>query len=78
MQPVVKALRGLFDVCSAAVASAPGKKREMEDNSKRLGGLFWRLNKGDVTSSVAASLTQLAAALESRDFATASQIQVSW
>lgn len=25
----------------------PGKKREVEDSSKKLGALFWRMNKGE-------------------------------
>lgn len=76
LQGVVKAIRTLYDTCAAAVAAQPGKKREMEDNAKRLGNLFWKLNKNDVSQSVANSLIQLAAALNARDVAAATQIQV--
>ncbi|KAK9829202.1 hypothetical protein WJX72_004462 [[Myrmecia] bisecta] len=49
LRPVVKSLGGLFSYCAATArvspaSQAPGKKREMEDNSKRLGQLFWKLN----------------------------------
>lgn len=48
----------------------------MDDNSKRLGALFWRLNEGQVSPHVAAKLLQLCAALAQGDYAGATQIQV--
>lgn len=41
MQPVVAALKQLFSGVAAAQAGQHGKKREMDDNSRRLGMLFW-------------------------------------
>ena len=46
MQPVVASLRALVEACGAAMAAQPAKRREAEDNAKRVGGLFWRLNAG--------------------------------
>ena len=76
MQPVVASLKALVQTCSAAVAGQPAKRREAEDNSKRVGGLFWRLNAGQVSAPVQAQLVALARALDAGDLATASQIQV--
>ena len=46
-QPIVRSLGALFKACSAAPQmQAPGKKRENEDNSRRLGQLFWKLGAG--------------------------------
>jgi len=33
-------------VCEAGAGAHPGKKREVEDSSKKLGALFWKMNKG--------------------------------
>lgn len=68
-------LGGLFQACGAA-AGQPGRKREMDDNSKRLAALFWRLNKGDVSEPVAGALLQLSAALGEGNYALAAHIQV--
>ncbi|KAK9829183.1 hypothetical protein WJX72_004364 [[Myrmecia] bisecta] len=77
LRAVVKSLGGLFSYCAGAPASqAPGKKREMEDNSKRLGQLFWKLNSRDVSPGVQQKLLQLCAALDAGDFNTASHVQV--
>jgi hypothetical protein len=76
MQAVIYSLRGLVQACAAGLAGVPAKKREMEDNSKRVGGLFWRLNARQVSAPVCAALRQLAAALDAGDLAAASQIQV--
>lgn len=76
MQPAVSALRTLVQECAAALASAPGKKREIEDNSKRIGALFWRLNAGDVSPEVQAKLLEIAAALSAADYGAVHAIQV--
>jgi protein transport protein SEC31 len=47
----------------------------MDDNSKRLGALLWRLNEGGVSPHVAAKLLQLCAALDAGNYAGAAQIQ---
>lgn len=76
MQPVVASLRALVEACGAAMAAQPAKRREAEDNAKRVGGLFWRLNAGQVSAPVQAQLAALARALDAGDLGTASQIQV--
>ena len=48
----------------------------MEDNSKRLGNLFWSLNKGDVSPSVSAKLQLLQQALDAGDLQYANNLQV--
>ena len=73
---IVTSLTNLFNSCAAAVASQPAKKREMDDSSKRLGALFWKLNAGDVSPSVAGKLLQMAQALDAGEIATAMQINV--
>lgn len=74
MKPVVAALRALVQEVAAALG--PAKKREAEDNSRRIGVLFWRINAGEVSPGVQAQLQQLAAALSAGDVATAQSIQV--
>lgn len=73
MKGVESAIRRLFEVCSAA---APNKAREMADNSKRLGGLLWRMNIGDFSPRVTDHLKQLGAALNANDIAGATAIQL--
>lgn len=54
----------------------PPKKREIEDNSRKLGALFLKLNNGHISKNVAEKLAQLCQALDKDDFNTALQIQV--
>jgi len=74
-KPIVTSLGSLYAACVPA-ALQPGRKREMDDNSKRLGGLFWRLNNGDVSDDVIAQLKALCGALDERNYPHAAQIQV--
>jgi len=48
-------------LCLAPLAA---RKREMDDNSRRLGGLFWKLNEGQVAQHVVAKVMQMCAALD--------------
>jgi protein transport protein SEC31 len=48
----------------------------MDDNSKRLGGLFWKLNGGQVSQHVVAKLLQLCAALDQGNWGGATHVQV--
>jgi len=73
MKGVETGIRHLFDTCAAA---APSKAREMADNSKRLGGLLWRLNAGEVSPRVAGHLKNLGAALSHNDIPGATAIQL--
>lgn len=52
------------------------KKREMDDNSKKIGQLLWRLNAGEVSAGVVPKLMQLCQAIDSADWHTANHIQV--
>lgn len=61
----------------APAAAAGPKKKEMDDNSKRLGQLFWKLNAQQVSDGVVGKLQQLCAALDAGDYATASHIQIN-
>ncbi len=36
-----------LQACEAAAGAHPGKRREVEDSSKKLGALFWKMNKGE-------------------------------
>ena len=74
---VVQSLRALYDACSAASGAQPAKRKEMEDGSKRLGTLLWKLNAGEVSQSVVSKLVALASALDVADFAQAQNIQMA-
>ncbi|KAH6759783.1 transducin family protein / WD-40 repeat family protein [Perilla frutescens var. frutescens] len=78
-KPVIATLTRLFNETSEALGGAranPAKKREIEDNSKKLGALFAKLNSGDISKNAAEKLVQLCHALDNGDFGTALQIQV--
>jgi protein transport protein SEC31 len=80
LRPVILTLTRLFDETSRAVGGPqanPSKKREIDDNSKKIGALFLKLNGGDISPSVASKLVQLCLALDNGDFASALQLQVS-
>ncbi|KAL4425258.1 hypothetical protein ABPG75_009274 [Micractinium tetrahymenae] len=77
LRPVVNSLTNLYKVCEMGAGGHPGKKREVEDSSKKLGALFWRMNRGEVSQSVAGKLLQLCQALDAGDFVTATHLQVS-
>ncbi|VFQ59373.1 unnamed protein product [Cuscuta campestris] len=76
---VVTTLTRLFNETSEALGGSkanPAKRHEIEENSKRLGALFAKLNSGDISKSAAEKLVQLCCALDNRDFGTALKIQV--
>nr|KYP67966.1 Protein transport protein SEC31 [Cajanus cajan] len=78
-KPIVTTLTRLFNETSEALGGSranPAKRREIEDNSKRLGGLFSKLNSGDISKNASDKLLQLCQALDNGDFGTALQIQV--
>ncbi|KAL2478333.1 Protein transport protein SEC31-like protein B [Forsythia ovata] len=78
-KPVIATLTQLFNETSAALGGPlanSAKKREIEDNSKKLGALFAKLNSGDISKNAAEKLVQLYQALDNGDFSTALQIQV--
>lgn len=79
-RPVITTLTRLFNETSEALGGSranPAKKREIEDNSKKFGSLFKKLNSGDISKNAGEKLVQLCQALDRGDFSTALQIQVS-
>ncbi|KAK2080829.1 hypothetical protein QBZ16_000683 [Prototheca wickerhamii] len=72
LQPVIRSLAALYSTCEAAPAA-----RELEDASRRLGLLAWRLSQGGVSDSVASKLQALAAALDAGDVAGATRVQAA-
>ncbi|KAK4794174.1 hypothetical protein SAY86_012168 [Trapa natans] len=78
-KPVIVTLTRLFNETSEVQGGArvnPAKKREIEDNSRKIGDLFAKLNNGDISRNAADKLIQLCQALDNRDFSSALQIQV--
>mgnify|MGYP004705756603 CR=1 FL=1 len=78
-KPVIATLTRLFNETSEALGGSratAGKRREIEDNSRKLGALFMKLNSGDISKNAAEKLIQLCQALDNGDFSTALQIQV--
>ena len=73
---VVTSLMALYTACTSAAAGNPAKKRELDDSSKRLGALLWRLNKREVTPSVLSKLQALCGALNRGDFAAVNALVV--
>ncbi|KAF5180814.1 transport protein SEC31-like protein, partial [Thalictrum thalictroides] len=76
---VVTTLTKLFNETSEALGGSranPGRKREIDDNSRKIGALFAKLNSGDISKNAADKLVQLCHALDMGDFGTALQLQV--
>ncbi|KAL8227828.1 hypothetical protein R6Q57_015412 [Mikania cordata] len=76
---VIGTLTRLFNETSDALGGSnavPAKRREIEDNSKKIGALFAKLNSGDISKNAAEKLVQLCQSLDRGDFATALKIQV--
>ncbi|KAJ9563459.1 hypothetical protein OSB04_008619 [Centaurea solstitialis] len=76
---VIGTLTRLFNETSEALGGAnavPAKKREIDDNSKKIGALFAKLNSGDISKNAGEKLVQLCQSLDRGDFATALKIQV--
>jgi protein transport protein SEC31 len=80
LKPVVSTLTRLFDETSAFLGGArapPAKKREIEDNSRKLGALFVKLNSADLSANASTKLGQLCQAINAGDYTSAMQIQVA-
>ncbi|KAI3739174.1 hypothetical protein L2E82_29571 [Cichorium intybus] len=76
---VIGTLTKLFNETSEALGGSravPAKKREIDDNSKKLGALFVKLNNSDISKNAGEKLVQLCQALNRGDFPTALKIQV--
>lgn len=76
---MIATLTRLYNETSEAIGGPhanASKKREIEDNSRKIGSLFAKLNSGDISPNAASKLVQLCQALDSGDYATALHIQV--
>ncbi|XP_010938544.1 protein transport protein SEC31 homolog B isoform X1 [Elaeis guineensis] len=79
LRPVITTLTKLYHETSEALGGSranPSKKREIEDNSRKIGALFSKLNSGDISPNAASKLGQLCQALDGGDYAGALHIQV--
>ncbi|CAM8961850.1 unnamed protein product [Rhodiola kirilowii] len=78
-KPVISTLSRLFNETSEALGGSranPAKRREIEDNSKKIGWLFANLNSGNISQNASLKLVELCQALDNGDFMKALQIQV--
>ncbi|KAI3683014.1 hypothetical protein L1987_83469 [Smallanthus sonchifolius] len=78
-RPVIGTLTRLFNETSEALGGShavPAMKREIDDNSKKIGALFVKLNNNDISKNAAEKLIQLSQALDRGDFPRALKIQV--
>ncbi|KAM0954325.1 putative transcription factor WD40-like family [Dioscorea sansibarensis] len=77
LKPVITTLTKPYHETSEALAGAnPSKKRQIEDNSKKIGSLFAKINSGDISSDAASKLCELCHSLDSGDFESALRTQV--
>ncbi|XP_020585788.1 protein transport protein SEC31 homolog B isoform X2 [Phalaenopsis equestris] len=79
LRPVILTLTRLYHETSEALGGQranPAKKREIEDNSRKIGALFAKLNTGDISPNASSKLRQLCQALDTGDFTSALHIQV--
>jgi len=74
--PIVNSFRSLYQAGEQVAATQPARKRELDDASKKLGALVWKMNEGTVSDSVTSKLLSLAAALDAYDYAGAAHVQV--
>ncbi|XP_057522031.1 protein transport protein SEC31 homolog B-like isoform X3 [Amaranthus tricolor] len=78
LKPVVATLTRLYNETSEALGGARAnalKKKEIDDNSRKLGALFTNLNTGNISKNAAEKLVQLCQAVDNGDYSTALQIQ---
>ncbi|XP_047340406.1 protein transport protein SEC31 homolog B-like [Impatiens glandulifera] len=76
---VVITLTRLFNETSEVLGGSravPAKKREIEDNSRKIGALYAKLNSGDLSKNASEKLVQICQALDNGDFNAALQVQV--
>ncbi|KAG7592190.1 WD40 repeat [Arabidopsis thaliana x Arabidopsis arenosa] len=80
-KPIVATLTRLFketfEPLGGYSRATPAEKRKVEDNSRKLGALFLKLNSGDISKNAVEKLTQLCQALDQNDLGAALQIQVA-
>lgn len=74
MRPVVDSLTDLYYDFYNDNDTQP---REAEDTSKRIGALFWKLNRGEVSQGVCEKLRHLCQALDAGDSETATRLRIA-
>ncbi|WPT11630.1 Protein transport protein SEC31-like protein B [Picochlorum sp. SENEW3] len=74
--PIVSSFRSLYQAGEQFATTQPARKRELDDASKKLGSLIWKMNEGNVSESVTSKLLQLAASLDAYDYPGAAHVQV--
>jgi protein transport protein SEC31 len=77
LRGAARALRTLADAAVASAAGAPGKKREADDSTRRVGAMLWKLNAGEVSAEVGAQLAALGAAVDACDWGAAAAAHAS-
>ncbi|XP_010459526.1 PREDICTED: protein transport protein SEC31 homolog A-like [Camelina sativa] len=73
---LTRLFREIYEPLGGNSRANPTKKREIENNSRKLGTLFVKLNNGDISKNAAEKLAHLCQALDKHDFGAALQIQV--
>lgn len=76
LRPVSTSLINLYQACESFAGAHPGKRKELDDASKKLGALLWKLNKGEVSPGVAGKLQQMCGALDMGDFGSVGHLLV--
>ncbi|XP_068661823.1 protein transport protein SEC31 homolog B-like isoform X1 [Aristolochia californica] len=79
LKPVIATLTRLYHETTEILggpAAGVAKKREIDDNSKKIGALFAKLNSRDISPNAVSKLSQLCQALDAGDFSSALHIQV--
>jgi len=76
LRPVATSLVNLYQACESLAGAHPAKRRELDDASKKIGALLWKLNEGEISPSVGGKLQQMCAALDIGDYPTVGHVQV--
>ena len=74
---LITAIMCFFCVVERRRGAHPARRREVEDSSKRLAVLLWKLNRQDVSSSALGKLAHMCAALDANDVASAVNAQIA-
>ena len=75
-QVIMSVLREMVQGFITRAGSHPGRKREAEDNSRKIGALFWRVNAAELPPEVLDKLRSLAQAIQAGNTQDATAIQV--
>jgi hypothetical protein len=73
---IISVLREMVQGFIANAGAHPGRKREAEDNSRKIGALFWRANASELPAEVLNKLRSLSQAIQAGNTQDATAIQV--